>query len=308
MKKMFAILLALVVLGSSAACASAKATCIENDLLLYSDAGENSMEESVTGLVVNGTAVDTSKLPTAFYKEGNVVMVPALAVCEKLGYTCEWDNRTGTLTIDGSIQKAILVKDHLDVTFVGKLKVIDLSGTMQYGAALKLVDNVVYVPAGLFETFFNEVVLTDSSVSISQGINYPDVTKTNTDAAYQIAVNGKPVETKVSAYKDNGILMLPLRAIGEALVYKVTWISKTEDIVMENDIQKVVLHNASATAQFTWKLKSMNYTGPIDLEAKAVVRDGVTYVPASLFELFFNDVTVEGAAISVSPSVSVLHG
>ena len=129
------------------------------------------------------------------------------------------ERKTGQFRSSGPIQKAILVKEHLDVTFVGKPKVIDLSGTMQCGTTLKLVDDVVYVPAGLFETFFNEVILSDSGVSTSQGINYPDATKTNTDAAYQIAVNGKPVETKVSAYKENGILMLPLRAIGEALGY-----------------------------------------------------------------------------------------
>lgn len=307
MKKMFALLLSLTIVAACAAYTPVKAAYDESKQQIYSGLEENKSEEALTGLVVNGTAIDTSGLPKAFYKDGDAVMVPALIICQKLGYAYAWDGETETLTMEDSIQKAILTKDVLDVSFVGKLKVIDLSGTEQYGAALEIIGDVVYVPAEIFERFFNNVVLSDGGVSIAPETCY--ITDTGMDAgtAYHFAVNGKPVETTANAYENDGVMMLPLRAIGEALGYKVMWIPETDDIVMENSIQKVVLHNASATAQFTWKLTSVSYTGAIELETEAVVHSGVTFVPASLFELFFNDISVDGTLISVSPSMSVLH-
>lgn len=308
MKKLFAILLSLTILGSATACTTASAANYQSDPPTYSDDAKTAPEETLIGLVVNGKVVDTSKLPKAFYKEGKAAMVPVLVVCEKLGYVCEWDGKTGTLTIEDPVQKVVLTKGSKDAKIIGKLKVIDLSGTISLDAPMAVIDGVAYAPADLFSIFFDSVDVTDNAVSISETVYYPNDQDNETvkAAPYRIIVNGTPLDTKLSAYEKDGIIMLPLRAVGEALGYKVDWVPNT-GIIMEDTIQKVVLQDASATAQFTWKLTNINLSGPIDLDTKVVVNNGSTFVPMSLFELFFNDVSVEGTIIAVSSGINELH-
>lgn len=310
MKKLLALLLCLAVLGGTAVCAGASTVYDMEDPAF--SGGTDTPKETPAGLVVNGSPVDPSNLPRAFYREGGTVMVPAAAVCDGLGYEYSWDAERGVLTIEDSIQKAVLTNGRREVEFIGKLKVINLSGTLEFDAAMAVVDGVAYVPAELFEAFFNEVVATDDGVSISVIVYYID--ETDGEAAvwddYRILVGGAPVSTKdlpYAAYEENGVIMLPLRAVGKALGYKVSWAAAAGDIVMEDSIQKVVLHNGSSTAHFTWKLTNINLSGTVELETAAVIHNGYTYVPASLFELFFNEVRVEGTVITVSPGMKELH-
>lgn len=173
MKKLFTILLSFTILCSAAGCTSANAACCASDPQTYSDDSKTEPKETLTGLVVNGKTVDTSKLPKAFYKEGETVMVPASIVCEKLGYVCRWDDKTGTLTIENSIQKAVLTKGSADVEVIGKLKVINLSGAFPLDAPMAVMDGVAYVPAHLFSIFFDTVDVSDDTVSFSQTVYYP---------------------------------------------------------------------------------------------------------------------------------------
>lgn len=312
MKKIAAILLSLTVLSSTIVCADASASQYALEHPTFSNSTEYTPEEALTGLVVNGKSVDTSNLPKAFYQENGTAMVPAAVVCDMLGYVYEWDAEGGTLTIEDSVQKAVLTSGRRDVEFIGKLKIIDLSGTLEFGAAMAVIDGTAYVPAALFEVFFNEVVVTDEGVSISEVRYYTtdDGSDNISSGGYRVVVDGASVNTKglpYAAYEENGVIMLPLRAVGEALGYKISWVPATGDIVMEDSIQKAVLHSGSPAAHFTWKLTNINLSGTIELEAAISIHGGNTYVPASLFELFFNEVSVEGAVIAVSPGMKELH-
>lgn len=312
MKKIFAILLSLTVLGSTTLCANAGTMQHNIHHPSLSGAMERGGEETLGGLVINGEMVDTSKLPKAFYKEGDTVMVPASVICDRLAYRYRWDAESGTLTIEDSIQKAILVKGRKDVEFIGKLKIIDLDGIFEFGSAMAVVEDVVYVPVELFCSFFNKVTIMEDSVLISEVVCHTVDKEEKTEKAdgYRLIVNGAPVNTEnlpYAAYEKEGVIMLPLRIIAEALGYKIDWIPATKDIIMEDSIQKVVLHDGSATAHFTGKLTNINLSGAIELEAAVMVHDGNTYVPASLFELFFNEVNVKDMVISVSLGMCELH-
>jgi hypothetical protein len=124
---------------------------------------------------------------------------------------------------------------------------------------------------------------------------------------YTIMVNDNILDTgslPYSAYKEGTITMVPLRMIGEALGYTVEWLPETGDIIMEDSIQKLILRNNSATAQFQGKLKNIDLSREIELEASAVIHQGHTYVPLSLFEEFFNETSVDRQNIKISTSTS----
>lgn len=193
----------------------------------------------------------------------------------------------------------------------GKLSIIDLGGTFELEAAMAVLEGVPYVPASLFELFFDEVTVSEEAVSISEVVYH--TCDGQEDAAadyYSIVVNSKHLQTgklPFPAYEENGVIMLPLRMVGEALGYNVAWNPENGEITMESGIQKVALRGGSFTARFTGKLTNINLSGTIELETAVTTHAGSTYVPASLFELFFNEVCVEDMVISVSPGMNELH-
>ena len=130
------------------------------------------------------------------------------------------------------------------------------------------------------------------------------------EAAYTLIVNGKALDTGAlprAPYDDNGVLMVPLRIIAEALGYKVGWDEATGAITVDDEyIQAATLYEGTAEVSFTGHLKVINMTYDWTNDAPAVIHDGYTYVPLSFFERFFNDAAVDGMLISVSPSVADL--
>ncbi len=108
-------------------------------------------------------------------------------------------------------------------------------------------------------------------------------------------------------YYENGIPMIPLRAVAEALGYKVSWDSETGDITVDDDyIQAVTLRGGSDEAVFSVHLKVIDMSRDSKLELPLNIIDGTSYVPASFFEEFFNEVKIENGKISVAPVVYTL--
>ncbi len=93
----------------------------------------------------------------------------------------------------------------------------------------------------------------------------------NTRIHGNIQLNGNDINSKLSPYIDNeGIIMVPLRAIAEALDYKVDWNKKDGAIVAGGFIKNGV------DSYFTSDKK------PVKI-AKAIVTNGVTFVPIQYF-------------------------
>ncbi|MDF2616371.1 MAG: copper amine oxidase N-terminal protein, partial [Sedimentibacter sp.] len=72
---------------------------------------------------------------------------------------------------------------------------------------------------------------------------------------------------------EDGTVMVPLRAISEALKYEVTWNNEERCIMVGTDV-KVKIDTSSVTA--AGKV--------IELESAALIKDDRTYVPLSFFK------------------------
>ena len=78
-------------------------------------------------LSANGSDIDTSSVPVKPYIQNESVMIPLRTVGKKLGYEVGWNKKTGEITVEDSVQKAVLKNNSKDVEFKGKVEIIDLS-------------------------------------------------------------------------------------------------------------------------------------------------------------------------------------
>ena len=130
--------------------------------------------------------------------------------------------------------------------------------------------------------------------------------------AYTLTVNGAEIDLSDlprarAIYESDGHIMIPLRKTAEALGYRVEWDAETGNITVDDDyIQGAHLHSGMAKAVFTGHLNVIDMSREAENSAETVIYDGYTYVPTEFFEEFFNDVTVDGMNISVSPSMAEL--
>ncbi len=94
----------------------------------------------------------------------------------------------------------------------------------------------------------------------------------------------------------NGVAMVPLRTVAEALGFTVTWNAADQSVQLKNDKvqttvrigQDLYYHASSVEGMY-----GMSKPGP--LGAAAYVKDGVTYVPAELFSLLGATPTLTGS-------------
>lgn len=139
-----------------------------------------------------------------------------------------------------------------------------------------------------------------------------DAAPAESPTAYTIIVNGKTLDLSglpVAPYEEDGVVMVPLRKVGEALGYRVGWDAETGAITIDDDyIQGATLFDGSAKAVFTGHLKVINMSREIENALPTVVHTGgYTFVPADFFREFFNDVTVENGVITIAPSMCELE-
>ena len=129
--------------------------------------------------------------------------------------------------------------------------------------------------------------------------------------SYTLTVSGRELDLSGlprAPYKEEGVLMVPLRLIGEALGYTVDWDPESGAITVDDDyIQKATLFDGTAAVSFEGHLQVIDMTRPWENDAPTVCYEGCTYVPLTFFETFFNDVSLQNGSISVSPSVAELN-
>lgn len=145
------------------------------------------------------------------------------------------------------------------------------------------------------------------------GAMYASATKVSAAAsepAYTLTVNGKAIQTskpELMPFEHKGTVLVPLRATAESLGYKVSWIAADKAIRVEDSIQSVIVKESSTLAKFTGKLKVINLTQDVELAVPVQSRKGITYVPASFFEPFFNEVVVKEGNVSISAQMSSIQ-
>lgn len=127
---------------------------------------------------------------------------------------------------------------------------------------------------------------------------------------YTLSVNGTIVDVRSlpkPVYTQNGTVMIPFRKTAEALGYAVTWNDREHCAQAEDRIQSASVCGGSAVVRWTGKLAVIDLTRQTALKEKAVIAQGVTYVPAQLFEEFFNDVVIRDGVVSISPQMAYLN-
>lgn len=130
-------------------------------------------------------------------------------------------------------------------------------------------------------------------------------------ATYTLTVSGQELDLSglpKAPYEEEGVLMVPLRLIGEALGYTVDWDPESGAITVDDDyIQKATLFDGTAAASFEGHLQVIDMTHSWENDAPTACYEGCTYVPLTFFETFFNDVSFQNGSISVSPSMAELN-
>lgn len=129
-------------------------------------------------------------------------------------------------------------------------------------------------------------------------------------SAFTVIAGGEELDFSdlpFAPYKEGDVIMVPLFKIAEALGYQTSKDLETGAIIVDDDyIQKAILHEGTASVLFEGHLKIINMSREIENAAKTVVHDECVYVSLEFFQEFFNDITIEGSTITISPSMCEL--
>jgi S1-C subfamily serine protease len=111
-------------------------------------------------------------------------------------------------------------------------------------------------------------VLSDSTAAAASA---PSKTTAATAKQLQVIVDGKKLSLSAAAYAEKGVTFVPMRDIFTALGASVTWENKTETIIGRKGNISISLKVGVKQAVINGKT--------VKLDAPAVVRKGVTFVP-----------------------------
>lgn len=106
-------------------------------------------------------------------------------------------------------------------------------------------------------------------------------------------------------YYDGEYMMVPLRAVAEALGYKVSYNEATGEITVDDDyIQAATLKNGSANVTFKGHLQVIDMSREVELPVRVTIIGGHTYVPADFFIEFMNEVKIKNGVVTIAPQMA----
>lgn len=116
-----------------------------------------------------------------------------------------------------------------------------------------------------------------------------------------IYVNGQNLNEM--AIKQGNTLQVPMRAVANALGYKIIYYPDYENISVEDNIQRAIVHKDSTDVIFQGKLKVINLSRRENLTVPVQIKDnGKAYVEAKFFEAFFNDINLTNDKLNIDTS------
>lgn len=89
---------------------------------------------------------------------------------------------------------------------------------------------------------------------------------------------------------ENGLLMLPLRAVAEGLGFSVTWNGEEKSILLDDGTVKTTLYIGN-DSYFKASSQAIGLTQNFEFGVSPMLIENSTYVPASLFNLLYSDNT-----------------
>ena len=122
----------------------------------------------------------------------------------------------------------------------------------------------------------------------------------------QITVDGTAVDlekTGLSQYmfEENGKVMVPLRAVAEAMGFQVEWNAQEKSVSVADDEWEVQLTIGIDSYVGVTKIEgACGMTAPQSYGAAPVILESATYVPADMFELHGYTFSAQGQFVSFS--------
>ncbi len=122
-----------------------------------------------------------------------------------------------------------------------------------------------------------------------------------------VGLEEQELELADRPYEKDGVLMIPLCEVADALGLRVEQDPDTGAVTVDDDyIQSAVVTPGKAAVTFTGRLQVIDMSREVELQAAAAVRSGCVYVPASFFEEFFFDVTIGDGTVTLAPQMAEL--
>ncbi|MGN1350692.1 MAG: copper amine oxidase N-terminal domain-containing protein [Anaerovoracaceae bacterium] len=122
----------------------------------------------------------------------------------------------------------------------------------------------------------------------------------------QITVDGTAVDlekTGLSQYmfEENGKVMVPVRAVAEAMGFQVEWNAQDKSVSVADDEWEVLLTVGIDSYVGVTKIEgACGMTAPQSYGAAPVILESATYVPADMFELHGYTFSAQGQFVSFS--------
>lgn len=172
---------------------------------------------------------------------------------------------------------------------------------MMKAKELGLIDDEQYNKQELWNQNVNTQEIASVFSVIKNGNFEFDFKKINNLIINKIMIDDMPLLNAETVVK-NGVVMVPLRAVSEALGFTVTWDGTTNSVeIRSNEIKSTI--RLGYNHYFKESIASLGLTAPQELDTTPLLVDSTTYVPAELFNLLFSNpeaVIISDNVLSIS--------
>ena len=211
---------------------------------------------------VLGKKVTTSSPPIV---KNNRIFLPVRATGEALSYKCTWNAKTSTMELKSSKQTIKVTIGNTNAYVDGKKVKLD--------AAPIMYNDRSYFPLTFVQDYFNYTTTYDKTSNIISINKKIPVTG-------GVFVLGKKVSSVDWPFVKNDTVYVPLRHVGEALGYKVSWAAKVETMDLKSD-------NSSAKVTIGYGTGVVNGKN-VKISPVPIMHNERTYVPISFIQNNFD--------------------
>ena len=140
-----------------------------------------------------------------------------------------------------------------------------------------------------------------AALVLAGAVSLPALAAEQTAPAPESAAYGYPLERNGAAAAADVPVMVPLRAVAEALGFTVTWNGDGTVTVDSGEMHSVITIGEDRYQAVTSIEGAVGATDPLQLGAPPYVIQGTTYVPLKLFDVLLGSgaVTLDGGRIAV---------
>ena len=222
-----------------------------------------------------------------------VAMVPLRLTAELCGFTVKWNARDRTVHLtNGTVQTTVTIgqDEYFRATALPDADGMSRPGAL--GAAPYIAQSRTWVPAELFGLLGEQIEMRGDALYLG-GVPNAFTGEADETNAFNIVCKDKTLD---KGRMENGVAMVPLREVGEALGYTVTWDIENRQAKMNNG--KVMTHvNIGEDSYIRSVMNGDGTEAPVSFGAAPYFADGKTWVPAKLFELLGEQVEMKGNAL-----------